>query len=223
MEFVKASNDMGERIAGGNMRKHSIMVMFLASALAFPVLAAAQGAHLKLDLGNLASRAKETVNISIDKTTVGWAMQGLSSKGGNADKLRELMKDLESITVQTLEFEKDKVPTTDELMEAAKNALRELDGPQWKTVISANEKNERGNEIVRVSLWKNAAGEIDGLAVLAIEPGEIVLINVVGKIRLDQIGELGKALGHPGMLGPLGGNVAPKPNPNPNPSPKAKQ
>jgi hypothetical protein len=202
------------------MRKHSIMEMFLASALAFPALAVAQDAHLKLDLGNLASRAKETVNISIDKTTVGWAMQALNAKGGDADKLRDIMKDLEAITVQALEFEKDKAPSTDELMDAAKNAMRELDGPRWKTVISANEKHDNGNEVVRVSLWKNAAGEVEGLAILALEPGEIVLVNVVGKIRLDQIGELGKALGHPGMFGALGGNAATQPNPTPAPKPK---
>lgn len=201
------------------MRKHLIIVIFLALALAFPVLAAAQSANLKLDLGNLASRAKETVNISLDKTTVGWAMQALNSKGADGEKLRELMKDLDTVTVQALEFGADKAPSMNELMDAAKPVLNQLSGPQWKPVISVDENG--GKEVVRVSLWKNSAGEVEGLAVLAVEPTEIVLVNVVGKIRLDQIGELGKALGKPGMFGPLGGNAAPKPNPSP--TPKAKQ
>jgi hypothetical protein len=188
------------------MRIYSVMVIVLAFALALPVSAAAQGAHLKLDLGNLASRAKESVNISIDKTTMDWAMQSLKSKGGDTEKMRELMKELEGITVQALEFEKDKAPATQELMEAAKNVIQELDGPQWKPVVSVS-----GNEVVRVSLWKNAGGEIGGLALLAIEPGEIAFVNVVGKIRLDQIGDLGKALGKPGLLGSLGGVASPKP------------
>ena len=46
------------------------------------------------------------------------------------------------------------------------------------------------------------------LALLAIEPGEIVLIDVVGNVRLDQIESLGKALGQPGMFGSMGGNTA---------------
>jgi len=188
-----------------------MMILVLASALAFPISAAAQSAYLKLDLGNLASRAKESVNISIDKTTVDWAMQALNSKGGDTAKLRELMKDLDAITVQALEFDKDKAPSTEELLDAAKNVVRELEGPQWKPIVSATEKHEHGTEMVRVSRWKNAAGEIGGLTVLAIEPGEIVLVNVVGKIKLDQINDLGKALGQPGMFGPLGGSASPQP------------
>jgi hypothetical protein len=187
------------------MRINFIIVFVLASALALPVSAAAQGAHLKLDLGNLASKAKESANISIDKTTVDWAMQGLKSEGGDTAKLRELMKELDGITIQALEFEKDKAPAMQELMEAAKNVIQELDGPQWKPVVSVS-----GNEVVRVSLWKNAAGEVGGLAILAIEPGEIAFVNVVGKIRLDQLGDLGKALGRPGLLGKMGGGGAPK-------------
>jgi hypothetical protein len=192
------------------MQKHSIMVLVLA--LALPVSAAAQGAHLKLDLGNFASRAKEVVNISIDKTTVDWAMQALKSKGGDTEKMRELMKDLEGITVQNLEFEKnEKAPTVEELIGAARGVMQELDGPQWKSIINVTEKNAQRTEIVRVSLWKDAAGKIGGLALLAIEPGEITLIDVVGNVKLDQLDALGKAIGHPGMFGPLGGTASPQP------------
>jgi hypothetical protein len=187
------------------MRIYSVMVFVLASALSFPVSAAAQSARLKLDLGNLSSRAKETVNISIDKNTVDWAVQALNSEGGGAAKMRELMKELEGITVQSLEFEKDKGPSTEELIEAARSVMQELDRPQWQSIISATEKHAQRTELVRVSLWKDAAGEIGGLALLAIEPGEIVLVNVVGKVKLDQIEAIGKAIGHPGMFGPLEG------------------
>jgi hypothetical protein len=190
------------------MRKHFIMVL----ALALPVSAAAQGSHLKLDLGNLASRAKESVNITIDKTTVDWAMQALKSKGGDTEKMRELMKDLEGITVQVLGFEKnEKAPAVEELIEAARGVMQELDGPQWKTFINVTEKHAQRTELVRVSLWNDAAGKIGGLALLAIEPGEIVLINVVGNVKLDQLDALGKAFGHPGMFGPLGGTAPPQP------------
>jgi hypothetical protein len=192
------------------MRKYSFIVFVLA--LALPVSAAAQGARLKLDLGNLAARAKESVNISIDKTTVDWAMQALKSKGGDTAKVRELMNDLDGITVQVLEFEKnDKAPTLEELMGAARGVLQELEGPQWKSIINVTEKHEHRTEIVRISLWKDAAGKIGGLGLLVIEPGEIVLINLAGNVKLDQLDAIGKAIGHPGMMGPLGGSASPKP------------
>jgi hypothetical protein len=192
------------------MRKHFITA--LALALALPFTAAAQGARLKLDLGDLASKAKESVNITIDKSTVDWASQALNSKGGDTEKLREIMKDLEGITIQTLEFEKnEKMPAVEELIGAARNVLKELDGPGWKSIINVTEKKEKGSELVRVSLLKDATGKIGGLALLAIEPGEIALISIVGNVKLDQLGAIGKAIGHPGMFGPLGGAAPPQP------------
>jgi hypothetical protein len=197
-------------LLGGNMRKHFIRVLLLV--LALPILAAAQSAQLKLDLGNLASKAKESVNISIDRTTVDWASQALKSKGGDTEKMRELMKDLEGITVQVLEFEKnEKAPSVEELVAAARGVIKELDGPQWKSIINVTEKHEKRTELVRISLWKDAAGKIGGLALLAIEPGEIALISVVGNVKLDQLETIGKAIGHPGMFGPLGGAVSSQP------------
>ena len=192
------------------MRINFIVSMVLASALALPVSALAQGAQLKLDLGNLASRAKESVNISIDKNTVDWAMQALKPGEGDKEKLRELMKDLEGITVQSFEFDKDKAPSMEELMQAARGVLQELDGQQWKPIINVTDKHGEGTEIVRMSLRKDAAGKIGGFALLAIEPDEIVLVSVIGNIRLDQLDALGKALGQPGMLGQLGGSTSPK-------------
>jgi hypothetical protein len=192
------------------MRKHFIMVSALA--LALPVWAAAQGALLKLDLGDLASKAKESVNIHIDKNTVDWAMQGLKSKEGDTEELREIMKDLDGITVQSLEFEKnEKAPTVEELLGAARGVIQELDQPQWQSVINVTEKHAQRTQIVRISLYKNAAGKVGGLAVLAVEPGQITLVNIAGNIKLDQLGAIGKALGKPGMFGPLGASGSPKP------------
>jgi hypothetical protein len=192
------------------MQKHFIMVLVLA--LALPVAAAAQGPRLKLDLGDLASKAKESVNINIDKNTVDWAMQGLKSKEGDTEKLRELMKDLEGITVQSLEFEKnEKAPKVEELIGAARSVIQELDRPQWQSVINVTEKHAQRTEVVRMSLYKDAAGKIGGLALLAVEPGQITLINVAGNVKLDQLGAIGKVLGKPGMFGALGGTPSPAP------------
>ncbi len=179
-------------------------------ALIIPISAAAQGARLKLDLGSLASRAKEEVNISIDRSTLEWAIQAVSAKGGDAEKLRELMKGLEAITVQSLEFESEKAPSWDELMHAAGDVMKQIDGPQWKPIISITGKKQGDQEFVRISLFRDSSGEVGGLAVLALEPDEIVLINIVGKARLDQLGVLGQIMGKQAMVGLPAGKPAPK-------------
>ncbi len=185
------------------MRIRSVVVFALTSILASSTFSLAQGARLKLDLGNLTARAKENVNISIDKSTMDWALQGLN-KGADAEQIRGLMKDLDGITVQSLKFDKEKAPAWDEILEAVKGVIQLIDGPQWKPLVSVTSKEASGPQIVRVSLFKDAAGEMGGMAVLSVQPTEVTLVNIAGKIKLDQMEAIGKALGKPGMFGRLG-------------------
>jgi hypothetical protein len=192
------------------MRIRCFLVMVLASAFVIPASSAAQDAHLKLDLGSLSSRAKEEVNISIDRNTLEWAIQGLSSKAEDAGKLRELMKELGAITVQSIKFDEEKAPSWDELVKAAGGAMKQIDGPNWSPIVSVTGKEKANPEFVRISLFKNSTGEMGGLAVLVVEPTEVVLVNLVGKVRLDQLALLGQILGKSGMSIPQVGKPAPQ-------------
>ena len=49
-----------------------------------------------------------------------------------------------------------------------------------------------------------------GLAVLVVEPTEVALVNLVGKVRLDQLALLGRILGKSGMPIPNVGGPAPQ-------------
>jgi hypothetical protein len=185
------------------MKIRCFMVMAFATALIIPASSAAQGARLKLDLGSLSARAKEDVNIAIDKSTLEWAMQALNPKGKDAEKLRELMNELEEITVRALKFDKEKAPTWDELLQAAEGAMQLIDGPQWTPIISVTGNKPDDPEFVRISIFKDSNGEAGGLAVLVLEPTEVVLVNMVGRVRLDQLGVLGQVMAKQGMSIPL--------------------
>lgn len=197
------------------MKIRCFMVAALTSAVVFtaalitPVSAAAQGARLKLDLGSLAARATEEVNISIDRSTLEWAIQSVSSKGGDTEKLRGLMKELEAITVQVMEFKSKDAPSWDELMQAAGGVLEQIDGPQWKPIVSVTGKEKGNPEFVRISLFKNSAGDLGGLALFVMNEKEVVLVNMVGKVRLDQLGVLGQIMGNQALLGLPGAKPAP--------------
>jgi len=198
------------------MRIRCFMVFVFTAAVVFtaaliiPISATAQSARLELDLGDLAARATEEVNISIDKSTMEWAVQSAISKGGDVEKLQELMKELEAITVKVMEFESAKAPSWDELVEAAGGVMKQIDGPQWTPIVSVTGKKENAPQFVRISLFKDSAGEIGGMAVLVIEPDEVVLVNVVGKVRLDQLGALGQIMGKQGMFGAQAGKPEPE-------------
>ena len=197
------------------MKIRCFWIAALAAALAVPVLSMAQGARLKLDLGGLSARATEEVNISIDKSTLDWALQAAKSKGEDAEKLRDLMKDLDAITVQVLDFKGEKAPSWEELMKATSGVMKQIDGPQWTPVISVTGKKQDKPEFVRISLFKDSAGEVGGLGVFVVEPTEVVLVNMVGKVRLDQLGVLGQIMGKQNMFGALAGKPAPAAKPAP--------
>lgn len=180
-------------------------VATLGFIAALAASAGANDARLKLEVGDLAARAKEAVNIAIDKSTLDWAAAAIAEKGGNEAELRQLMTELDGIYVQVLEFDKETLPAWSEMQEATKGVLAKLDGPGWSPVVSVTERGKDGDEIVRISLNTDAAGKPGGLAVFVLERDQVVLINIVGPVKLEQLARIGAALGKPGMFGPLAG------------------
>ncbi len=175
-----------------------------------PLAGAPADTRLRLDFGDLAAQAKEVVNITLDKNTIGWAAKAAVAQGGNEAELRELMKELDGIYVQVLEFDKAQAPPWKELLDLTKGVRSQLDGPGWSPVVSVTERNKGGDEIVRICLRSGASSEPTGLAVFVLNPKEVVLINVAGPVKLDQLARIGAALGQPGMFGPLGGSTGKK-------------
>jgi hypothetical protein len=66
---------------------------------------------------------------------------------------------------------------------------------------------------VRVSLYTDAAGKPGGLAVFTLERAEVVLVNVVGPVKLEQLARIGAALGNSDLFGALGGQEEAKAKP----------
>ncbi len=163
--------------------------------------------RLELDVGDLVARAKETVNITVDKNTLEWAAAAIAEKGGDAAELRQLMTELDGVYVHVLEFDKEAPPDWSEIKKATEGVIAKLDGPEWSPIISVTERGEDGGEMVRVGLHIDDAGKPGGLAILVLDRAEIVLVNIVGSVKLEQLARIGAALGKPGMLGPLAGVV----------------
>lgn len=82
-------------------------------------------------------------------------------------------------------------------------AARWLEGRGWMSTMRVREQNSE----VYIYL-KEAGGKIQGLTLLAVEPKEAVVINIVGRIDPDQIGRLGQRLSMPQLE-----KMAPKPQP----------
>ena len=76
-------------------------------------------------------------------------------------------------------------------VESVRSQLR---APDWSRVV--NVTSRKGGDNVDVA-YKMDKGKIAGLVVIAAEPKEFTIVNIVGPIDLDQLSSLGGQFGIP--------------------------
>jgi hypothetical protein len=188
------------------MQIHRRAAVIAGIAAAFVALAArsqAQGARIKVDLSGLEKYAKSTVNLSIDPKTINWAAQALKGSEKDAAELRDMLQNVTSASVNVLELT-EKRPWA-EIEAAIGPALRQMKGEGWSQVVSVAEGTGDKRELVNISVYTDPAGKPGGLAIVVAEPGELVVVNVVGAVDLMRLGQLSKALQMPGLLAGIAG------------------
>ena len=171
----------------------AITVIF--GALTAPVFG--QDPHIRLDhLDRLASRAVETVDVTVDASMIHMASKFLNSNKVDEAKLRELLEQLKGVHVKVFEFANDGEYTAEdvELIRA------QLSAPGWSKVATVRSKRagSGGGEDVDVRLMIEG-GLIKGIAVLVAEPRELVFVNVIGPIDPEKISQLNLLEGRLGI------------------------
>jgi hypothetical protein len=178
------------------MTRHTTHVRwYLAAAtaalLTMPTFAAAQGARLNLDaLASLAPGAADVTDVTLDPTMLHLASGFLSSDGSdqaNAN-IKELVAGLQGVYVKNFEFKQ--AGTFD--AGVVDPIRKQLTAPGWSKMVSTRESDGS----VDVYLWRE--GETPGgLAVLVVEPKEVTVVNIVGRIDLQKLAALGGQMGIP--------------------------
>jgi hypothetical protein len=179
------------------------MKFVIVAALA---TAAVQAQQLDLSsLDRLASKAKESANVTLDPQKLQLASGLLAQQDPKSEAARKLVSDLRGVYVRSFEFE-----NTGQYSQADLDAVRaQLKGPNWSRIIDIREKDES------VEIWfYTEGGKAGGFALLAAEPRELSVINIVGPLDMASLGRLGATLGIP-MLG-----GSPMPTPKPATAPK---
>jgi hypothetical protein len=164
-----------------------------------PVLAAAQAGKLVIpDFGDLAKKATESVDITLDGDMLKTATHMMGAAGGhnatNTD-VSSLVAGLKAITVRSFTFDKPDMYS----QQAVESVLAQVDAPGWKKVISVREKGER------VEIHLRADSEDGGLLIVSEEPKELTIVNIAGRINMDQLRQLQGHMGVPNMPGLVGG------------------
>lgn len=152
--------------------------------------ARAQGARVQLSqLDHLNGKASETVDVNIDERLIQLTAKLLTDK--DDVEIKELINGLKGIYVKSYEFEHE-----GEYTDADVQSIRsQLNSSAWSRILSVNSKKDGS---VEVYLMTNGS-QIGGLAVLATEPKELTVVNIIGPIDLEKLSKLEGQFGVPDL------------------------
>ncbi len=164
------------------------MVVFTALALA-PM--AAQEIKFSEKFQQLAAKAANTVEVSLDASMLQLGSQFLSPKDPDQAKVKELVKDLKGVYVRVYEFAQEGAYSDSDL-EEIRSQLKQAAG--WTRIAGVRES--KGRQAVDVYL-KKEGDRIGGLTVIAAEPKQLTIAHILGPLDPEKLGELGGFMGMP--------------------------
>ena len=165
----------------------------ILTLLLVPVVSAAGGQNPRLrlpDLSQIAARSTNTVDISLDGTLLSLAARFLGDGDSDERAVKELIASIKGIYVKTFQFDHDGSYSPADL-----DALRQqLTTPGWSRLVGVGSKRDQQTVDIYVWMEGNHAG---GMAILAAEPRELTIVNIVGAIDLEKLRALEGQFGVP--------------------------
>ena len=169
------------RIAG------AMMISLVASGPVF-----AQNALLKLDnLARLANSASQVIDVTVDERLLQLASKFLSAtRSDNEREIKELVRDLKGVYVKRFEFASEGQYTNADV----EPILRQLRSSSWSRIVGVTSTRDYKN----IEVFMMTKGSlIEGIAVVAAQPRELTVVNVVGPIDVDKLSRLQGQFGIP--------------------------
>jgi Domain of unknown function (DUF4252) len=169
------------------------MVKIAVACLLLPALASAQDAKLKLPaFRSLAGKATESVNISLSPWLLHMAASFIDDKDADSVATKRMLAGIKSIEVRSYEFASDNAYSTSDI-----DAVRsQLAGPGWSQVMQIHHR-DRSEDVDMYLLIENNVTK--GFALIASEPREFTIINIVGSFKVEDLPKLESHLHFHGM------------------------
>jgi hypothetical protein len=170
--------------------KFALVFIVLGARLALAT-AAAPDFQLKMpNFDSLAAKASDSVSITLDSGLLGIAAAFLDSSNPEDAAAKELISGLKGIYVRSYTFDKDfAYPSADVDM-----LRRQLSAPVWQRLVGVRSGKEQANVDIYMSVNQNNA---NGLVIIASEPREFTVVNIVGSIDLQKLRRLDGRFGIP--------------------------
>ena len=170
--------------------KFSPLLLLLASLFA-ATASEAPDAQLKLpEFDSLADKASESVTITLDAALLGMAAGFLDASKPEDAAAKELISGLKGVYVRSFTFDADfAYPKAD-----VDNVRKQLLAPGWQRLMEVRSRKEQADVDIYISIDRNKA---NGLAIIASEPREFTIVNIVGSIDLQKLHQLEGQFGIP--------------------------
>jgi hypothetical protein len=178
-----------------NARAIFLTAILGLSGLAFAEAAQAQTANIKGQLripefAGLAEKASESVNVTLDSKLLGIGCRFLDAADPEEAEAKKVCTGLSGVFVRSFTFDEDfAYPKGD--VEAVR---KQLSAPGWSRIVGARSRKEQTDVDVFVLIEGDRA---QGLAIIASEPREFTIVNIVGSIDLAQLHSLEGKFGVP--------------------------
>jgi hypothetical protein len=156
------------------------------TALVLAPVAVAQRIELRLD--HLKAKASEASEVDLDgpsleafgKVVLDQAVR--EHVGDKAEQVRKLLARVRGVYVRDFEFDKPGEYSASDV----ESVLGQVRGnPAWSRLVSVKD----GDEHVEVHVMRKG-DEVAGLLVVAAEPKELTVVNIVGPVGFDEAKEL---------------------------------
>lgn len=193
---------MSESVGMNKIRPLRAIVLILLASFCVAT-ARAQDARLQIDdLNKLRDKAAEVVEVALDERSLRLAAKFLSANNPDEAKVKEIVLGLKGVYVRVFEFDKPGEYAPNDL-EPIRSQLRQ---PGWDKIVGVTSR--RGSN-VDVHL-KYQGDTVLGMAIVAADPTELTVVNIVGSIDLEKVRQLAGQLGIPKLDFGEGGKGKPR-------------
>ncbi|HET9446372.1 MAG TPA: DUF4252 domain-containing protein [Steroidobacteraceae bacterium] len=171
--------------------KHSILAVLGVLSLC-SAASAEDGKLLLPEFGGLADKASEVVTITLDPALLGLAARFLDPNDAEDRAVREAIAGIKGIYVRSYKFDADfAYPRAD-----VDTVRKQLTAPGWQRLVEVRSRKQQQNVDIYILVEQDRA---NGLAIIASEPREFTIVNIVGSIDMRKLHELEGQFGIPKM------------------------
>jgi hypothetical protein len=167
-----------------------LLPLTLLTALLAQQAMAADARLLLPEFNGLEDKASETVSITLDAPLIKLASGFLDVHKPDEAAAKDIISGLTGIYVKSFSFESDFAYP----MQDVERVRKQLTGPGWQRMVQVRSKKEQSNVDVYVAV---DGGLTKGLAIIASEPRQFTIVNIVGAVDVEKLHQLEGRFGVP--------------------------